>query len=109
MDRSYQREMVPRLRAIDHARTFRIRSRRIARDVRADDLAAAAAQRVVIAARARLARIAPAPKRAERVGRLPVLRELVDLRASGRRCHEAARREPAVGPGADEKIAAGAA
>src|SRR3954468_16099296 len=44
---------------IDHARALGIRSGQIAADVRADDLAAAATQAVIAAARAGLARVAP--------------------------------------------------
>ena len=57
---------------IDDARALGIGRGWIARDVRADDLAAAAAQHVILAARAWLSRLAPRAKRAERAGRIPV-------------------------------------
>ena len=93
---------------IDDARALGIGRGRIARAMRADDLAAAAAQRVVLAAGARRARIAPAAERAERIGRVPVAAQLGDPRSpgagrGGRRRSEAARGELAAGLGADQE------
>src|SRR5689334_16299858 len=81
--------------------------------MRAHDLAAAAAQRMVLAARAWLLRIAPGAERTERVGRGPVGRECVDtwalaIEVRRWRC-EAARGQPAIRLRADEEVAARAA
>src|SRR2546423_1416599 len=92
---------------VDNARAFGIGRGGIAFYVRAHDLAAATAQRVIVTARARLGRFAPAAKRAERIRSSPVAREVDHLRALGRRSHEAARRQPAIGLGSDEKVASG--
>src|SRR5688500_10020592 len=97
---------------IDDPRALGIRSCEIAGDVHGHDLAAAAAQRVVLAARARLGGSAPGAKRSECIGRIPVRRERVDLGALAidrrGRGGEAARGELATGLRADEEVAAAA-
>ena len=88
------------------------RERRIAGDVRADDLAAAAAQLVIAAARARLRGVAPvrnAPNASGAASSARARRRAGGRRRGRRRRREAARGEPAIGLRADEEVAAGAA
>src|SRR4051794_32695386 len=98
---------------VEYTRAFGIGSAGITYDVRRHDLAAAATQLVVLAARARLARVSPGPERPERLRCRPVARDRAPLGASPvrggrRRCGEAARRELTPGLRADEEVPAAA-
>ena len=72
-------------------------------------LAAAAAQRVVVAGPARLVGVAPAAERRERPRLPPVVAQAVGGRPPGGRRGEAAAGDPAIGLGADQEVAGGAA
>src|SRR5690606_26472901 len=98
-----------RAAVLDHARALRVGAPSVPLEVERHRLAAAAAQRVVLARGARLVRLPPGTERAEGVLLPPVGAELIEARPAGRAGREAARRELAAGAGADQEVARDAA